>query len=193
MTLCRIPKDNIGRTAWEVALKNQECSSSVYVCLEHFAPDDYTVSKDGKRFDLKPGVVPTVFEVSLIEVEEKEESDDENNSNDSKLYNDHHLSTTLSSGSIDLFHTDCADCISLESQNAELREENEQLRNRIKNQEIIMSSRITHARKKELAQISEIKSLKKEIQHLKASIEQLKEQSKLRSELSVNILFNYFL
>lgn len=55
---------------WELALAGHECNSSPWVCIDHFTPDDYTVSKDGLRIKLKPTAVPSLFDVIMIEVNE---------------------------------------------------------------------------------------------------------------------------
>lgn len=77
------PKDAAHQMAWENALRGQECGSSDYVCLEHFTSSDYNVSSDGKRYSLRAGAIPTIFEVFLIEVigDNDDSAFDENSNN----------------------------------------------------------------------------------------------------------------
>lgn len=91
----RTPNDIVTKTAWEIALNGQECSSSQWVCSEHFNPDDYTVSQNKKKFILKAGVIPTVFEVFLIEVEENDYEYEEINNNISIFHHDEEVPSDL--------------------------------------------------------------------------------------------------
>lgn len=60
---------------WQDALNGHECGSSNYICIEHFTVHDYTISKDGKRFELESDAIPSVCSISLIEYEEDEEEE----------------------------------------------------------------------------------------------------------------------
>lgn len=77
--VARIPKDTIARNAWDDALKYQECGNSPYLCIEHFTPDDYTISMNGQKHLLKKGAIPSVFEYYLMEVDNFEELREETN------------------------------------------------------------------------------------------------------------------
>lgn len=63
------PSEPIWRTAWELALQDQKCGSSPYVCIEHFNPSDYDCWQQGRIIHLKKNAVPSCFN-EFMEVEE---------------------------------------------------------------------------------------------------------------------------
>lgn len=66
------PSDTSARESWLKALYSHECGSSQSIRSEIFTSDDYIVPKNETIFDLKPGAVPTTFNLVLIEFEEDE-------------------------------------------------------------------------------------------------------------------------
>lgn len=160
--------------AWENALRGQECGSSDYVCLEHFTSSDYNVSSDGKRYSLRAGAIPTIFEVFLIEVigENDDSAFDENSNN------------TFDSVSINY---------------KKLQDEVEQLKSKIQSNQIFMTERIKYLTKIKQDQAKEINSLNKQISTFKLEVNELKkiiadyklDMDSLFTDSEVNI-FIYF-
>lgn len=164
----RFPTDTVTKTAWDLALNKQECSSSQWICSEHFTPNDYKISKDKKRYSLKPGVIPTVFDVFLIEVNE----DGYNNVDDVEM--------------ITLDEEKCEN--SLEQDNLKLRKEVEQLKCFQNSQNYVNISRVERCKQIQKKQSNEIRDLKMQVEQLKSSIEQMEKEKQTRSKLTVSTL-----
>lgn len=59
-------------------MKDHECGTSKLICINHFTQNDYVISSNGKRIELKRYAVPSIFEVLLIELEDDFENAAEN-------------------------------------------------------------------------------------------------------------------
>lgn len=72
------PSEPNWQKLWEEKLKNYECSSGQYVCIEHFTSDDYRLTNHGTRIVLNQNAIPTIFnELIEIEVCENENQDED--------------------------------------------------------------------------------------------------------------------
>lgn len=147
--LNRYPNDTTSQLEWQEALIGQECSPSQWVCINHFNSNDYLVSKDGTRFKLRDGAVPTIFDVFLIEVndEEDEEFSNESNTQNIDCRNNSEFDETKE----------------LQSQNTKLCQEIEQLKNTLASQKIIIDSRIEYMKKIISSQSKNIRGLKNQL------------------------------
>lgn len=110
------------------------------------------VSKDGTRFKLRDGVIPTIFDVFLIEVndEENEEFSNENNTQN--------IDCSIGKNDSEFDETK-----ELQSQNTKLCQEIEQLKNTLASQKIIIDSRIEYMKKIISSQSTNIRSLKNQL------------------------------
>lgn len=116
------------------------------MCIEHFTPDDYTISKDGRRFKLKPLAVPSVFDVILIEV--NEEYDPE-----SAEPLEHAINTT--------------EIQTLRAGDSELIEEIERMKRNDRSKKLILNTRFKHLKAQ---QSKQIKSLRNQVMYLKKAL-----------------------
>lgn len=135
-----IPKDIELAKTWRAALSGHECSSSPYICINHFTPNDYFVYNHGTRFVLKPGVIPSVFDVFLIEVNENGEIQNE----------------ILNEKTPEINET-----MTFQLQNIKLSKEIEALKSKIAKEKIITDSRILRLNKIKLDQSKKIQNLQK--------------------------------
>lgn len=159
-----IPKDALAKHKWEQALNGQECSSSQWICIEHFTPDDFTTSTDGKKFRLKEGSIPTIFNVFLIEVSEFINATDLS-SNNKELNDDNDLII------------DANDVKEIRIQNMKLQKEVEEMKCKLESEKIITNARINNYKNNNKKYLKEIHHLKEQIGHLKTSIDELKKES----------------
>lgn len=115
--LFRIPTERDANLNWQKALENQTCSGSPLICIRHFNETDYTISKNGKKFYLKKGVVPNIFiepgSISAIEL-----SAHENSNNDSEV----HVNVSIGpvENDVDTIHDQNR---ALNAENSDLREQ----------------------------------------------------------------------
>ena len=65
LTFHAFPKDPNRRIEWPVKMKRSDGKlksiSSLFCCSEHFVSEDYKHSLTGKRSDLRPQAVPSLF------------------------------------------------------------------------------------------------------------------------------------
>lgn len=154
----RYPKNTESQEylAWKIALANQNCSPSPWVCIDHFKRNDYWICSDSKRFVLKAGIVPTIFNVFLIEV--SEERDIQNQ------INEQNVSTS------DENESEISEAKALQSQNTKLCHEIEQLKRKLGSQKLVMDSRIEHLKNKNLLQSKKIRDLEKQLQQYNSTL-----------------------
>lgn len=157
-----LPNDANVRSKWEMALADQECSSSQWICIHHFTPEDYTVSNNGKRYKLKPSAVPSVFDVYLIEVNEEEEDEGINNQVDELQI--------------------------LRWENKRLHETVEKLTRKQTSEKMFLKSRIAHMNATKSKQCKQIDSLKKQVSNLEKDLAKASETiESYTSNAQVNI------
>lgn len=155
----RIPCDPNVRSEWENALKTQQCGSSNLICMEHFVPDNYTISTMGK-IHLKSGAIPTVFDICVIEVDENDnilnvECFDESQSNECSNATCKEERTELQN---------------LKSVNMKLLENIKQIKWNHKSEKNVL---IHHLKELNLKKSKELLALKKEVVHYKDENEKL--------------------
>lgn len=138
----RFPKQSESQNVWRIALNGIECSGGQYVCINHFKSDDYRVYDDGKNILLKRGVVPSIFDVFLIEVNDNEEFDDQI-SNESD--------------------TEADEIEILRSQNADLNQIIKRLKRQHASQKFLMDSNIRRLKKVKSRQLKKIRQLEKHL------------------------------
>lgn len=165
-------------------MNGQECTSSKWICIDHFMPDDYVVSKDGKRFTLKSGAIPSVFRVELIDL-----------SNEDLAFDAHKLNSHIISGHAAPKNDDMSKINEIQKltlQNEKLQQEVERLKRQNESDKIVMKACIDNyiGVKQQLSR--EIHGLKKQIENLKNTADQLaSEKDGIFAELNVNILNFY--
>lgn len=148
-----------------MAINDQECGSSPLICIDHFTPNDYVISKDGTRFDLKSGAIPSIFNVVLIDYE-----DGEDIISDNEVIRDEF------------------DLEEIKSKNKKLQQEIEELKRKIESEKIFTNSCISHYKEMKKKQTKEIEELKRQVAQMKVSIDQLtKERDSMFGSLNVNI------
>lgn len=148
------------------ALNNHECGSSPWICIDHFSPDDYIVSNNGKRVDLKRGIVPSIFNVVLIEFEGDESLEVEISTNEFNIEEVRELKTQIE----------------------KLQQESEQLKRKYDGELLFSNSRINYLKEIKQQQAKEIQELKKAVKHLQISMEvSNKEKDSMFGDLNVNI------
>lgn len=154
--------------AWLTALEGQICISSQWVCIDHFSPDDYTISENGTRYDLRPGAVPRIFSVALIKIDGNEQLDNKDTEFD-----------------IEEMHE-------IKMHNIKLEQKIEQLKSQLESEKIFFVSRIHYFKEAKQQLAKNIVELKREISNLTHSVDKLtKERDSLFADLSVNIFNNY--
>lgn len=154
------PKNPVAREAWQKALVGQECGSGRLICIEHFLSDDYVVSKDGKKFDLKPNAIPSLFNV-LVDLMDSDFLDI--GANDQNFYDN---------ASENAIQKD-ADILKISSENENLHEEVARLKRQIESDKIFTRSRIEYYKEIKKQQANAITDLKQEVERLKQSVDQL--------------------
>lgn len=161
--------------SWDVALKDVECGSSNQVCLEHFTTDDYKVSMDGKKYSLRPGAVPSLFNICLIEVNDDFDENFQVTSNHNKADN--------------------FSCNNKGSMYSELVRQVDELKSKLKNERALLNSRIKYLTKTKENHRREAKSLKRQVTYFKEKADRLskslidiREGRCLPAEFDVNIL-----
>lgn len=174
--LYRFPTNPDILNKWQNVLNAHECCDSPWICINHFTPSDYVVSNKGKRFDLKPGVVPSVFDVIMIECAEDE------------------IATIFGEEYQIEKKAEEIDLQEVLSQNDKLRQEIEQYKNQLKNQKIMLNSRVEYHKDIQKQQSKEIQDLKQQAECHRKSIEQLKtERGVTFAELNVDIFYLFVL
>lgn len=133
------------------------------VCIDHFTPKDYKISKDGKNTKLKAGAVPTIFNVFLIEV----------NENYDDLNNFHAIDTVPN------IPTCCT----------KLREECEQMKCKFQSHQIEMNFKIDRIRKTKRQQARDIQSLKKKIGYLRKKLGQKQKKIDELNYVDVKVIY----
>lgn len=152
-----------------MALAGQKCTSSQWVCIEHFTSADYTISKDGKNFKLKPSAVPSLFDVYLIEINEEEDQNDMNYQ-----------------------VVDITELQVLRSENVKLNEAIEQLKRKQKSEKMIVEARIAHLNATKIKNTKEIHSLKKQVADLEKKLAEAQETiDSYTANIQVNIFFEF--
>lgn len=167
------------RAAWEDALNGHECSSSIWVCMEHFTPNDLIVYKNGDRVVLRAGAIPSVFNV-YVEV-----SDDQINETDSYDVNINRRNLSNQIHEVN------------EIQELRLRKEKlilaiEQMKSKNDSDMIVMNIRINTLKEDIKQQLNQIKDLKKQIEVLNKSIDQMQKEIELTfDEMNLRILIDF--
>lgn len=163
------PRDSLTHEVWLEVLKSHgvhECGSSQYICSDHFTPDDYTVSNDGKKARLKKGSVPSIFDVALIECDDDDVLEDE-------------IRT-------DEFHIE--EIRELKTQNEKLQQEAEQLKCKYEHSVAISNSQFNYFKEIKKQQAKEIQELKRQVSHLKSLVDTVqKEKESMFGDLNVNV------
>lgn len=150
-------------------MKNQECSSSNTVCIEHFTPEDYSVSSNGKTISLNAGAVPTIFNVILLEV-------DDDYDDDSEIINDVETVPNIPS---------CC---------TKTREENEQLKCKLRSDYINYmkaNSQIERVNKIKQQQARDIQSLKKQVAYLRKKLDQKQKKIDELYYIDLKVIFSF--
>lgn len=159
-------------------MKGQECGSSQYICIEHFTPDDYVVSKDRKKVCLKTSAIPSIFSVFLIELKESENLEIEFGTH--KLDSHHKISGYATEKNAEIHE------ITLQKEN--LHQELERFKRENESEKLVAKARIEYYKGMKQQQAKEIIDLKQQIEHLKNSNDQLKKERNVTfPELNVNI------
>ena len=119
---------------------------------------------NGTRFDLKSGVIPSIFNISLIDYEEDIISDNE------------------------VIRDEFDEMREIESKNKKLQQEIKELKRKIESEKIFSNSCISHYKEIKQKQAKEIEELKRQVAQMKVSIDQLtKETDSMFGSLNVNI------
>lgn len=158
--------------AWQTALENQECGSSNTVCIEHFTPEDYKISKNGKKITLNAGAVPTIFDVFLIEIDDD--------------------GSEIDNIGTDLIIPACC---------AKLREEHEKQINMFQNNEIKMKSKIQNDEtkmrlrigrilEKKRRQERDIRLLKKQVEYFRKKLNQKQKKIDEMNYIDLQVIFS---
>lgn len=168
----RFPNNSNAREVWQKALHGQKCSSSNNICIKHFTPDDYRVSKDGKRITLKADAVPSVFDVLLIELKEGEDIEC--------------APDKIDLNECDTKYPEVNEPHDLELENRNLRQEIERLKCMLESERIVSKSLDDRFKEIKQQQAKELEDLKQQIDYLKKSLQN--ERDVKFSGLNVNIL-----
>lgn len=161
-----------------------EYGSSQYVCIDHFVPDDYVVSKDGKRFKLKCNAIPSVFSVEMIEIDESENWDNDHGSY--KLNSHNNVGGFETEKNADILNI--TEAQQLISQNEKLQHEIEKLKREKESQKIIMGARIAYFKKKNQQRQKQIGDLNKQLDELINLSDKLTNEKNITfAKMNVNI------
>lgn len=147
-------------------MKGQECGSSQYICIDHFTPDDYVVSKDEKKISLKTSAIPSIFSVILIELKESEILEIEFGAHELDSHHNIPGYATEKNAEID----------EIILQKEKLRQELEKLKRENESQKLFAKARIEYYKGMKQQQEKEVNDLKQQIAHLKNSVDQLTEE-----------------
>lgn len=161
-----------------MALAGHKCSSSPWVCIDHFTSDDYTVSKDGLRIKLKPMAVPSLFDVIMIEVNEDYDQ-------------------TPGFENIEAIQTnseveDTSELKLLKLENEKLILEIEELKRKQQSDKLIADARIEYVKNIKVKQWKEIESLKKQLDCLKYALAQAQEAMPFKNLEVILFISNIF-
>ena len=164
---------------WELALAGHECSSSPWVCIDHFTPDDYTVSKDGLKIKLKPMAVPSLFDVIMIEV----------NENYDQTPGFENIEVIQANSEVEVTF----ELKLLKLENEKLKLEIEELKRKQQSEKLIADARIEYVKNIKMNQRKEIESLKKQLDCLKYALAQAQEAMPFKNLEVILLILNTFL
>lgn len=169
------PFESNWRTSWELALNGQECSSSPWVCIEHFSPDDYVFVNQGKKIVIKKNAVPTIFNVYL-EVEETGDDECMEAYENMEIVPLSGAAMNGDDGSSSI-KSKSDDMESLRLENATLNRKIEQMKSKFDSDKLIWVARNQVTREVKHRQAIQINSLKKELAECKKELERLTEMT----------------
>lgn len=145
------PSDPEWKLAWELALKDEECSTGQWVCIDHFQPDDYRLVRNQTKILLKKNAVPTMFN-KLIDVDEIDTECDQETNNNQK---------------------DDSGFQSLKLENDKLQKKISEMESLLESNKIIMKSRINSLNELKMKQTKVIQDLRKQLDISAKKIAQL--------------------
>lgn len=164
-----MPVDPTEREVWEKALEGQECGNSIWLCWDHFAPNQYTIVNGMAR--LKAGETPTLFDVLLIEVNEDFDCEAPTNKIGENVGTAVEVEISV-----------------LRAQNTKLRNEMEQLKSQLESEKLMMHSHVDYLKKTKQAQSNEIRNLKKDVTKFKDALDRA---NKLIDAFGIKVIFLY--